>query len=267
MTRLLFFQPHLLLLKVWCHEFCNCNRTMSHEKGRWWLERCGGARSLKLSSSSASFGSARRSSPTSGVAREGGAKFTGKPSLSQFFHQSWSGERGSVPCARQQLYRINKVMSPCFISPIVSLYCAVVRRLAGAPVIYRGTWRMQPAPLGAPRGTPATTPAPHPARLLYQLHVLMDYFGISIVFAVVACYVYCAAVRADWVFAVSVRAPSVNCIRNARTAAQEFPKMIVFAVTSAMKFETDRRRVESQIVPTYRITGGLRRTFKKRKRS
>lgn len=191
---------------------------------------------------------------------------TGVMGPSRCFHQSWSGGQGAVSCARQQLYRINKVMSPCFISPIVSLYCAVVRRLAGAPVIYRGTWRMQPAPLGAPRGTPATTPAPHPARLLYQLHVLVDYFGISIVFAVVACYVYCAAVRADWVFAVFARAPSVNCIRNARAAAPEFPKMIVFAVTSELKFETNRRRVESQIVPTYRITGGLHHTVKSLKR-
>lgn len=39
-------------------------------------------------------------------------------------------------------------------------------------MIYRGTWGMQPAPLGALRSR---------TRLLYLLHVLMDYFGISIV--------------------------------------------------------------------------------------
>lgn len=76
--------------------------------------------------------------------------------------------------ARQQLYEINKVMSPCFISPIVSLLYAR-ETPSGGPVIYRGTWGMQPAPPGAPW-------SPRLSRLLYLLHaLLMDYFGISIV--------------------------------------------------------------------------------------
>lgn len=37
-----------------------------------------------------------------------------------------------------------------FYFPHCFIVCALVRRLAGAPVIYRSTWGMQPAPLGAP---------------------------------------------------------------------------------------------------------------------
>lgn len=72
--------------------------------------------------------------------------------------------------ARQQLYGINKVMSPCFISPIVSLFVCAARETPG------GGPRDLSGHVGNAAGATGGAPL-----LLHALLSLIDYFGISIV--------------------------------------------------------------------------------------
>lgn len=82
-----------------------------------------------------------------------------------WLHQSRQGRTCTPTIIRSKQSDVAVFYFPhCFI------VCELVRRLAGAPVIYRGTWGMQPAPLGAPSRwrwrrprTGPGAPAPAPA--------------------------------------------------------------------------------------------------------